>query len=172
MHEARSYSASTKALRQDQSRTAEKSPQAFYKRFSGLVRTLPLEPAGADAWRATTYGHGVLQTNPLGSALDQGAVLKVGLRGPRSSCHSHSSYGASYGSSNRALTCYPVACGLQPTVPPSILAAAYPFAFAAQPSTPAPPSAVLTRDAVSSLAETVQLIVTLLDRSDITFDRY
>src|SRR5437016_4714710 len=47
------------------------SSQAFYKRFSGLVRALPPEPAGADAWRATTYGHGVLQTNPLGSALDQ-----------------------------------------------------------------------------------------------------
>jgi len=45
--------------------------QAFHKRFSGLVRALPPEPAGADAWRATTYGHGVLQTNPLGSALDQ-----------------------------------------------------------------------------------------------------
>ena len=48
MHEARSYSASTKALRQDQSRTAEKSLQAFYKRFSGPIRALPLEPAGAD----------------------------------------------------------------------------------------------------------------------------
>src|SRR5213594_1320155 len=45
--------------------------QAFYKRFSGPVRALPSEPAGADAWRATTYGHGVLQTNPHGSALDQ-----------------------------------------------------------------------------------------------------
>src|SRR5437016_5073727 len=45
--------------------------QAFYKRFSGPIRALPPEPAGADAWRATTYGHGVLQTNPLGSALDQ-----------------------------------------------------------------------------------------------------
>jgi len=45
--------------------------QAFYKRFSGPVRALPHEPAGADAWRATTYGHGVLQTNPHGSALDQ-----------------------------------------------------------------------------------------------------
>src|SRR5437867_1327204 len=47
------------------------SSQAFYKRFSGPVRALPSEPAGADAWRATTYGHGVLQTNPHGSALDQ-----------------------------------------------------------------------------------------------------
>src|SRR5437773_6841514 len=45
--------------------------QAFYKRFSGPVRALPPEPAGADAWRATTYGHGVLQTNPHGSALDR-----------------------------------------------------------------------------------------------------
>src|SRR5256712_5732280 len=41
------------------------------KRFSGHERALPPEPAGADAWRATTYGHGVLQTNPLGSALDR-----------------------------------------------------------------------------------------------------
>ena len=49
----------------------QNSLQTFYKRFSGLVRALPPEPAGADAWRATTYGHGVLQTNPLGSALDQ-----------------------------------------------------------------------------------------------------
>src|ERR1043166_8577951 len=47
------------------------SLQAFHKRFSGPIRALPPEPAGADAWRATTYGHGVLQTNPLGSALDQ-----------------------------------------------------------------------------------------------------
>src|SRR5437016_13822181 len=45
--------------------------QAFYKRFSGPVRALPSKPAGADAWRATTYGHGVLQTNPVGSTLDQ-----------------------------------------------------------------------------------------------------
>src|SRR5213593_4300135 len=60
------------------------SSQAFYKRFSGPVRALPPEPAGADAWRATTYGHGVLQTNPHGSALDQespgsipgGAIIK------------------------------------------------------------------------------------------------
>src|SRR2546428_5175880 len=52
-------------------RGSQDSPQAFYKRFSGPIRTLPPEPAGADAWRATTYGHGVLQTNPHGSALDQ-----------------------------------------------------------------------------------------------------
>src|SRR5436190_1999021 len=50
-------------------RIEQNSLQAFYKRFSGLVRALPPEPAGADAWRATTYGHGVLQTNPHGSAL-------------------------------------------------------------------------------------------------------
>src|SRR2546428_2296015 len=52
-------------------RGSQDSPQAFYKRFSGPIRALPPEPAGADAWRATTYGHGVLQTNPHGSALDQ-----------------------------------------------------------------------------------------------------
>ena len=35
-----------------------------------------------------------------------------------------------------------------------------------------PPGVVLIRDAAASLAETVQLIVTLVDRSDITFDGY
>src|SRR2546428_13064493 len=47
------------------------------KRFSGHERALPPEPAGADAWRATTYGHGVLQTNPLGSALDQVNQVRI-----------------------------------------------------------------------------------------------
>src|SRR5437867_688284 len=56
---------------------AETCLQAFYKRFSGLIRALPPEPAGADAWRATTYGHGVLQTNPLGSALDQESSTSI-----------------------------------------------------------------------------------------------
>ena len=45
--------------------------QAFRKRFSGPIRALFLDRAGADAWQITTYGHGVLQTNPHGSALDQ-----------------------------------------------------------------------------------------------------
>src|SRR6266446_2052376 len=49
-------------------RIEQNSLQAFYKRFSGPARALSPEPAGADAWRATTYGHGVLQTNPHGSA--------------------------------------------------------------------------------------------------------
>src|SRR3989442_15984756 len=52
-------------------RASENSLQAFHKRFSRPIRALPSELAGADGWRATTYGHGVLQTNPLGSALDQ-----------------------------------------------------------------------------------------------------
>src|SRR5436190_9229566 len=51
--------------------------QAFYRRFSEPIRALPPEPAGADAWRATTYGHGVLQTNPLGSALDQVNQVRI-----------------------------------------------------------------------------------------------
>src|SRR5690242_1948362 len=43
----------------------------FYKRFSGPVRAMPPEHAGADAWRATTYRHGVLQTPArLGSESD------------------------------------------------------------------------------------------------------
>src|SRR6266699_1768240 len=56
----------------------EKYPlQALGKRFSGPIRALPPEPAGADAWRATTYGHGVLQTNPHGSALDQVTQVRI-----------------------------------------------------------------------------------------------
>jgi len=37
-----------------------------------VAHTAGMTPArpGADAWRATTYGHGALQTNPLGSALE------------------------------------------------------------------------------------------------------
>jgi len=38
-----------------------------YKRFSGPIRALPPERAGIDAWRATTYGHGVFQANPHGA---------------------------------------------------------------------------------------------------------
>src|SRR5438132_3798737 len=66
-------------------RVEDNSLQAFYKRFSGLVRALPPEPAGADAWRATTYGHGILQTNPLGSALDQESRRVTSVQA--SSCH-------------------------------------------------------------------------------------
>jgi hypothetical protein len=45
--------------------------QAIHQRFSGPVRAFSPRLPGADAWRATTYGHAVLQTNPVGSALDQ-----------------------------------------------------------------------------------------------------
>src|SRR2546427_605316 len=38
--------------------------QAFVPTDPGLC---PPEPAGADAWRVTTYGHGVPQTDPRGS---------------------------------------------------------------------------------------------------------
>src|SRR5437867_7238151 len=51
--------------------SAQNSLQAFYKRFSGPIRTFPSDRGGADAWQITTYGHGVLQTNPHGRALDQ-----------------------------------------------------------------------------------------------------
>src|SRR3989442_5606587 len=60
-------------------RASENSLQAFHKRFSRPIRALPSELAGADAWRATTYGHGVLQTNPLGSALDQETYSRCGM---------------------------------------------------------------------------------------------
>ena len=54
----------------------QSSLQAFYKRFSGLERAFRPSLPGADAWRATTYGHGVLQTNPVGSALDQESPVR------------------------------------------------------------------------------------------------
>src|SRR2546425_11511054 len=44
--------------------------QAFYKRFSGPIRTLPAGHGGADAWQITTCGHGVLQTTPGAGALE------------------------------------------------------------------------------------------------------
>ena len=62
-------------------RVEQNSLQAFHKRFCGPVRALPPEPAGADAWRATTYGHVVLQTNPLGSALDEEVLVLLHYAG-------------------------------------------------------------------------------------------
>src|SRR5437879_12376750 len=52
-------------------RAEQNSLQAFYKRLSGPIGTFPSDRGGADAWQITTYGHGVLQTNPHGRALDQ-----------------------------------------------------------------------------------------------------
>src|SRR5574341_1239509 len=65
---------STSALR-ERSRTPDhgrsESLQAFYQRFSGPIRTFRSVREGADAWRATTCGHGVLQPLPHARALDQ-----------------------------------------------------------------------------------------------------
>ena len=66
-------------------RRTGKCLQAFDKRFSGPLRTFRSLREGADAWRATICGHGVLQPIPHACALDQVnqvRILEGQLRGP------------------------------------------------------------------------------------------